>query len=69
MSRTLTVEEAAAVPLGDLLREVADGQESLRVILEAGREVEIRAVAPLKPLITLTTSVPEGWKDAIYTPE
>jgi hypothetical protein len=69
MSRTLTIEEAAARPLTELLREVADGQEALRVVLDEGQEIEIRAVPPLRPLITLPTRVPEGWKDAVYGPE
>lgn len=66
MVRTMTVEEARARPLEELLREVAARQEAVRVSLGEGEEVEIRALPALKPLITVDAVVPEGWKDAIY---
>ncbi len=66
MGRILTLEEAKARPLDELLHEIADGQETIRVVLEAGQEVEIKPVPKLKPLTRLQGYVPAGWKEAIY---
>ncbi len=73
MGHTLTIAEAKARPLEDLLREIAEGGEAVRIELEQGAAVQI-APAPavsrhLKPLERLPGYVPDGWKDAIYEPK
>lgn len=70
MSKMMSIEEAIAFPLADLLREVSMTQESVRVVLEAENEVAITPIT--KPRVKLRTFegyVPDGWKDAIYEPK
>jgi hypothetical protein len=69
MGRVFTMAEATARPLEELLREVDDTQEAVRVVLEEGHEIEIKPAPKLKPLLTHPGYVPEGWKDAIYEPK
>jgi len=70
MSKVMTIDEAIAFPFEDLLREVNETQESVRVVLEAGDEVEIKPATPrLKPLTQLPGRVADGWKEAIYDPQ
>ncbi len=73
MGRTLTIDQAKARSLEDLLREVSERSEPVRIELPEGGAVEIRPAAEpertLKPLETLPGYVPEGWKDAIYEPK
>jgi hypothetical protein len=69
MGRTLTMDEAKARPLEELLREVAERGETLRIVLDENDEVEIKLTPHLKPLITFEGYVPDGWKDAIYEPK
>ena len=70
MSKVMTIDEAIAFPFEDLLREVNETQESVRVVLEAGDEIEIKPATPrLKPLMQFPGYVPDGWKDAIYEPK
>ncbi len=47
MGRTLTIEEANARPLEELLREVAETKEPTRVVLDENEEVEIKPVPRL----------------------
>ena len=51
---------------GELLREVDSTQETIRVVIEEGHEIEIKPAPKLKPLLTFEGYVPDGWKDAIY---
>ncbi len=41
----------------------------VRVRLEGGHEVDIKPAPKLKPLLTNSGFVPDGWKDAIYEPK
>jgi hypothetical protein len=72
MARILTMDEARARPSEELLREVADTREPVRIDLRVGNAVEVRPVTlpalELEPLETLPGYVPDGWKDAIYEP-
>ena len=68
MGRTLTMEEAKARPLEELLREVTESREPIWVVLDENDQVEIKPALRLKPLETLPGYMPEGWKDAIYDP-
>ena len=70
MSKVMSREEATAYSLEELLREVNETQESVRVVMEEGKEIEIAPAKPrLKPLTRLPGRVAEGWKDAIYEPK
>jgi hypothetical protein len=66
MPKTISLEEARVRTVEELLNEVADSHETMRVTLAEGREIEITPVPKLKPLTRLEGSVPAGWKDAIY---
>ena len=66
MSKTLTMDEANMHSPEELLREIDATQESVRVVLEDGHEIEIKPSAKLEPMLTYDGYVPEGWKDAIY---
>ncbi len=69
MERTLTIDEAKAVPLEVLLKQVASTHEAIRIVLDDKDEVDITPTPTLKPLITFEGYVPDGWKDAIYEPK
>jgi hypothetical protein len=70
MSKVMSIEEAIAFPLEDLLREVNATQEAVRVILDESNQVEITPAKPrLKPLTQYPGYIPDGWKDAIYEPK
>jgi len=69
MGKTLTMEEATARPLEELLREIDSTQEAVRIVLEEGHEIEIKPAPSLKPLTRLSGSISPGWKDAIYEPK
>ena len=69
MSRTLTIDEARSRSLEEFLREIDSTQQTVRIILEEGHEVEIKPSPKLKPLLTYNGYVPNGWKDAIYEPK
>ncbi len=69
MTRMVTMEEVQGRPLDELLREVTQTQETLRVELPEGETVEIKPLPKLKPLTRLEGSLPPGWKDAIYEPK
>ena len=69
MGRTLTIDEVKARSLEELVREIMQTQDALRIEMPEGDAVEIKAVPKLKPLITLEGYVPDGWKDAIYEPK
>lgn len=70
MSKVMSIEEAIAFPFEDLLREVNETQETVRVVIEEGKAVEITPAKPrLKPLTQYPGYVPDGWKDAIYEPK
>ena len=69
MSKTLTIMEANARSLADLLREVHRSQEPVRILMEDGNELEIKPAGKLMPLLTYEGYVPSGWKDAIYEPK
>ncbi|MDQ2687891.1 MAG: hypothetical protein M3Y28_08500 [Armatimonadota bacterium] len=70
MERTVTLEEIGERMASDLLREVAHGQDSLRVVLESGEMVVVTSSretrARLKPLPQLKGFVPNDWKEAVY---
>ena len=63
--KKLNLADVKSRSLDDLLREVLQNQEPVRVVVEEGQEVEIRPVG-LKPLPELEGSIPAGWKDGIY---
>ena len=64
---TLTLNEVKARPIEEILRQVTDDEETIRIEVSEGKAVELRpAIDGLKPLITFDSRVPEGWKDAIY---
>jgi|GEM_PF-855746 len=70
MSKVMTIDEAIAFPFEDLLREVNETQEFVRVVMEEGKAVEITSVTPrLKPLTQLPGRVADGWKDELYVPK
>ncbi len=69
MAKILTMDEVKARPIEELLCEVDATRETLRIVLEAGHEIEIKPVLKLKPLQTFEGYVPDGWKDAIYEPK
>ena len=62
----VTLDELRERRLEDVLREVADQQARVAVLLPDGREVLIAPRAPLKPLPELEGRIPAGWKDALY---
>ncbi len=74
MERTLTLEDIQGRDLPGLLREVARGQDTLRIVLGDGEAVSLQPAAPdsageprvPKSLPQLPGFVPPGWKDAIY---
>jgi hypothetical protein len=76
MERTVTLDEIGERSASDLLREVADADDTWHVILEGRGTIDLEpkglrpsigeSVPPLKPLTVLPGSVPAGWKDAIY---
>jgi hypothetical protein len=66
MSKTLTIDEAKARSLEELLLDVTQSREALRIEMPEGEVVEITPVPKLKPLNRLEGYVPAGWKDAIY---
>jgi hypothetical protein len=69
----LSVEQAKARPLEELLREITRTQEPVRIEMPEGDAVEIQpaisAGKELKPLERLPGYMPEGWKDALYAPK
>ena len=69
MPKTLTMDEVKARPVEELLQEVDDTQEAVRIVLAEGHEIDIKPAPKLKPLITFEGYVPDGWKDAIYEPK
>ena len=69
MPKKLTIEDAKARPVEELLQEVHDTQETVRVALAEGHEIDINPAPKLKLLITFAGYVPDGWKDAIYEPK
>ena len=68
MTRTITVDEVRGRAADELLQEVTQKQETLRVEMTEGEFVEIKALPKLKPLTRLEGYVPPEWKDAIYGP-
>ncbi len=74
MERTLTLEDIGGRDLLGLLREVARGQDTLRIVLGDGEAVSLQpaeaeaAGEPRvpKPLPQLSGFVPPGWKDVLY---
>jgi hypothetical protein len=69
MTRTISVQDVQGRSIDDLLNEVTQKQETLRVKMAEGEYVEITPLPKLKPLLTFEGYVPEGWKDAIYEPK
>jgi hypothetical protein len=65
--RVRTLEELKGQTLEELLHEVARNGEKITVVLEEGEAVVIQPAVLLKPLPELEGSIPEGWKDAIYS--
>lgn len=66
MTRTITVDEVRGRAVDELLQEVTQKQETLRVEMSQGEYVEIKPLPKLKPILTFEGYVPDGWKDAIY---
>jgi hypothetical protein len=66
VEQTLSLEDLRERTLEEVLREVVARQEVLTVRLPEGESVAIQPVPRLKPLPILQSSVPEGWKDALY---
>jgi len=64
--KILTLEEVKGRAVDELLREVTNQREAMRVVLENGDMVVIQPAVLLKPLPELEGFVPEGWKDAVY---
>lgn len=64
--RQVGLDELKGRPVEDVLTEVVGREEILTVRLPGGREVIIRPVPNLKPLPVFDSSIPDGWKDAIY---
>ncbi|MBI2504336.1 MAG: hypothetical protein HYW07_14015 [Candidatus Latescibacteria bacterium] len=64
--RQITLAELKGRQWEEVLRDVADQQERVAVLLPDGREVVIEPRTPLKPLPELEGHVPAGWKDALY---
>ena len=64
--RQMTLEELKGRQWEEVLRDVADQQERVAVLLPDGREVVIEPRMPLKPLPELEGHIPPGWKDALY---
>jgi hypothetical protein len=62
----VTLDELRERRLEDVLREVADQQARMAVLLPDGREVVIEPKIALKPLPELEGRVPAGWKDVLY---
>ena len=69
MPKTLTMDELKARSVEELLQEVDDTQEPVRIVLAEGHEIDIKPAPKLKPMIRLEGYIPEGWKDAIYSQE
>lgn len=69
MTRIVTIEEVQGRPVDELLREVTQKQETLRIEMSEGEAVEIKPMPKLKPLTRLEGYVSPGWKDAIYDPK
>lgn len=66
MTWKITVDEVRGRPADELLQEVTQKQETLRVEMTQGEFVEIKPLPKLKPLTRLEGYVPAGWKDAVY---
>lgn len=64
--RQITLAELKGRQWEEVLRDVADQQERVAVLLPDGREVVIEPRMPLKPLPELEGHVPAGWKDVLY---
>ncbi len=64
--RQMTLEELKGRQWEEVLRDVADQQARVVVLLPDGREVVIEPRTPLKPLPELEGHIPAGWKDALY---
>lgn len=62
----LTLEELKDRPLEEVLKDVADRQIKVAIVLPDGREVVIESRPLLKPLPELDGRIPDGWKDALY---
>lgn len=69
MTRTTCIEDVQGRSGDDLLKELAQSQETLRIKLADGDYVEIKPFPKLEPLLTFEGYVPDGWKDAIYEPK
>ena len=66
----MSIQEAIAFPFEGLLREVNETQETVRVVIEEGKAVEVTPAKPrLKPLTQYPGHVPAGWKDELYEPK
>jgi hypothetical protein len=64
--QTLTLAELQGASLEKILRDVAEQQLVVTVLLPDGKEVIIEPKPSLQPLPELEGRVPEGWKDAVY---
>ena len=53
-------------PGRDLLREIAEHEETLTIELPNGKLITIQPLPDLEPLPELDGYVEEGWKDVIY---
>lgn len=65
-ARTVELAELGERAAADLLREVAEHEETLTVELPNGRRISIQPLPDLEPLPELEGYIEEGWKDAIY---
>ncbi|HEV8717235.1 MAG TPA: hypothetical protein VGX03_30995 [Candidatus Binatia bacterium] len=64
--QTLTLAELKEKSIEKILRDVADQNLIVTVLLPGGKEIVIEPKPSLQPLPELEGCIPAGWKDAVY---